>query len=85
MPTATVRSAAARSPAASRVADLDGWYVYGDYCTGTIWGYDTTSPADAPVVVELAELPELVSIAGGREGELYAVSNGGVVARFAGA
>ena len=65
------------------VADLAGWYVYGDFCSGTIWGYDTTSPADAPVVVELAQLPNLVAVAVGGEGDLYAVSNVGTVARFA--
>ncbi|MGI9646367.1 MAG: PQQ-dependent sugar dehydrogenase [Ilumatobacteraceae bacterium] len=65
----------------SLVENLDGWYVYGDYCSGTIWGFDTTSPPGDPVVVELGSLPELTSIGLGPEGELYAVSNAGTVAR----
>ncbi len=67
----------------SRVTNLDGWYVYGDYCSGTIWGYDTTSAAGAPVVVELGLLPALTSVARGPNGELFAVSSDGTVARFA--
>ena len=65
------------------IPDLVGWYVYGDFCSGRIWGYDPTSPADAPVVVELAQLGNLVAIAVGPDGELYAVSNAGTIARFA--
>ncbi len=67
----------------SPVDDLDGWYVYGDYCSGRIWGYDTTSEAGAPVIVELATLPSLSAIAAGPDGELYAISNAGPVARLA--
>lgn len=60
---------------------LDGWYVYGDYCTGQIWGYDTTG-VGSPGVVELAELGGLAAIAAGPDGTLYAISNAGPVARI---
>ncbi len=66
----------------SLVDDLDGWFVYGDYCSGTIWGFDPTSSPGDPVVVELGSLPELTSIGLGPEGELYAVSIAGTVARI---
>ncbi len=66
----------------SGVTDLDGWYVYGDFCSGRIWGYDTTSPPGAPVVVELASLPSLTEVGEGPEGELYAVSLNGDLVRF---
>jgi glucose/arabinose dehydrogenase len=67
------------------VADLDGWYVFGDYCTGQIWALDPSSPVDAPRLVEIAQLAGLAAVTQGPEGELYAISNAGTVARFVGA
>jgi glucose/arabinose dehydrogenase len=64
------------------VANLLGWYVYGDFCSGRIWGYDTTSEPGNPVIVELAALPNLAAIAIGAEGDLLAVSTVGTVSRF---
>ena len=66
----------------STITELNGWYVFGDYCSGQIWALDPSSPADSPRVVEIAELVGLAAIAQGPEGELYAISNGGTVARF---
>jgi glucose/arabinose dehydrogenase len=66
----------------SAVTDLDGWYLFGDYCTGQIWALDPAASASEPRIVEIAELAAVVAIAAGPEGELYAVSNGGTVARF---
>lgn len=63
------------------VPDLEGWYVYGDFCSGTIWGYDPTSGSASRVVV-LANHPGLAAIAAGPHGDLYAVSNGGTISRF---
>jgi glucose/arabinose dehydrogenase len=64
------------------VTDLTGWYLFGDYCTGQIWALDPSAPPTEPRVVEIAELGALVAIAAGPEGEVYAVSNSGTVARF---
>ena len=64
------------------IEDLFGWYVYGDFCSGRIWGHDPTSEPGAPIVVELAELANLTAIAVGGEGDLFAVSNTGTVSRF---
>ncbi|MGK0275108.1 MAG: glucose/arabinose dehydrogenase [Ilumatobacter sp.] len=64
------------------IADLQGWFVYGDFCSGQIWGYDTTSQPGAPIIVELAQQPNLAAIAIGGEGDLFAVSNIGTVSRF---
>lgn len=63
----------------SAIPELVGWYVFGDYCTGEIWGVD---PSAAPVLVELARTESLVAIAQGGDGELYAVSLDGVVSRL---
>jgi glucose/arabinose dehydrogenase len=64
---------------AESVPTLAGWYVFGDYCTGQIWALD---PGDTARVVELGALPGLAAVSRGPEGELYAVSNAGTVARF---
>ncbi|MFK8024672.1 MAG: sorbosone dehydrogenase family protein [Ilumatobacter sp.] len=75
---------------ASTYADLNGWYVYGDYCSGRIWGLDTTSvsagpdgPIGEPRVVELTNVPALAAIAEGPFGDIYAVSNAGGLFRLA--
>jgi len=65
-------------------ADLDGWYVFGDYCSGQIWALDPTAPPSDPRVIEIARLDTLVALAAGPERELYVVSNGGTVARLTG-
>ncbi|WP_394935193.1 PQQ-dependent sugar dehydrogenase [uncultured Ilumatobacter sp.] len=64
------------------IEDLFGWYVFGDFCSGRIWGYDPTSRSGEPLVIELAELASLTAIAVGGEGELFALSNAGTVSRF---
>lgn len=70
--------------------ELNGWYVYGDYCSGRIWALDTTSvasgpngPIGTPRIVEIAAVPALAAIAEGPFGDIYAVSNAGPTYRFA--
>jgi len=64
------------------IADLAGWYVFGDYCTGQIWALDPSAPASEPRIVEIAELNSLAAIAQGPGRDLFAVSNGGTVSRL---
>ena len=64
------------------VPNLTGWYVFGDYCSGQIWALDPTAPPSEPRVIEIARLDTLVAISEGADGELYAVSNAGIVARL---
>jgi glucose/arabinose dehydrogenase len=64
------------------VADLAGWYVFGDYCSGQIWALDPTAPPTDPRVIEIAQLDTLVAVAAGPDRELYVVSGGGTVARI---
>ncbi len=64
------------------VTDLTGWYVFGDYCSGEIWGLDPVSPSDSHGIVPLGNLAGLAAISAGPDGELFAISNGGTVARF---
>jgi len=64
------------------VAGLDGWYVFGDYCTGQIWALDPNAPVTEPRVIQIGQLDGLAAVSRGPEGDLYAVSNAGTVARF---
>lgn len=74
----------------SSYSDLNGWYVYGDYCSGQVWALDTTSvtstpdgPVGEPTVVEIATVPELTAVVEGPFGDIYALSLGGQVYRLA--
>ncbi len=73
------------------IPDLRGWYLFGDYCTGFIFGLpsDASPPADgtalAPLIV--AETPLSISSFGeGADGELYVadVGRGGLYRVVAG-
>jgi len=64
------------------VTTLQGWYVFGDYCTGQIWALDPTAPAGDPRVIEIAQLDALAAVASGPDGDLFVVSNAGTVARL---
>jgi glucose/arabinose dehydrogenase len=64
------------------IADLAGWYLFGDYCSGQIWALDPTADPAAPRVIEIAQLDALASIDEGPDRELYVVSNGGTIARL---
>jgi glucose/arabinose dehydrogenase len=66
----------------------DGTYVYGDYCTGEIFGIDVAdlplSPSDLPIVPTLLRDSSLLlsSFGEDEEGEIYAVGLGGEVRRL---
>jgi glucose/arabinose dehydrogenase len=69
--------------------DLNGWYIYGDYCSGIIWALDTTSvtstptgPAGEPRIIQIATLPALTAIVEGPLGDIYALSLEGSMQRL---
>ena len=66
----------------NEVPRLRGRYVFGDYCSGTIW----SMPAGGGAMrVEPVKVPELTSFGQSLDGnQLYAVSQRGTVSRFAG-
>ncbi|WP_051062753.1 PQQ-dependent sugar dehydrogenase [Ilumatobacter nonamiensis] len=74
----------------SSYSNLNGWYVYGDFCSGQLWALDTTSvsvgpdgPTGTPRIVEIGTVPALASVATGPFGDIYAISNGGQLYRLA--
>jgi hypothetical protein len=66
------------------IPSLVGWYVFADYCAGTIWALEiTTDDAGGPVAgerIELAQSSDVAAIEVGPDGELYVLSlSGGVL------
>jgi glucose/arabinose dehydrogenase len=53
--------------------ELDGWFVYGDYCSGRIWAVDTAS--DSGAAIPLTDSGKAISsFAQDTAGELYIVT-----------
>jgi glucose/arabinose dehydrogenase len=62
------------------VSTLRGRYVFGDYCSGTIWSMLATGGA---LRVEPVKVPQLTSFGQSLDGnQLYVVSQSGTVSRF---
>lgn len=62
---------------------LNGWYVYGDFCSGAVWAHDTTTTFDEePVIIEVARVPALAAIVEGSGGDLFALSLDGPIFRL---
>ena len=68
------------------VPALRGYYVYGDFCSGAVWALDAAGAA-AGVATEPVLLwedgPGMLSFAVDTAGELYLLSTGGDIYRFA--
>ena len=65
------------------VRALRGRYVFGDYCSGRIWSVRIANGRASGLRVEPVRLPLLNSFGEDAAGELYAVSLGGGLYRFA--
>jgi glucose/arabinose dehydrogenase len=53
--------------------ELTGWYIYGDYCSGRVWGVDTAGATGA--AIPLADTGRsITSFAQDKDGELYIVT-----------
>lgn len=63
------------------VPALEGWYVFADFCSGTVWGL-RRDDAGAPTVLELARSSSVTTVREGPDGELYVLSISGEVARI---
>ena len=64
--------------------DLAGRYVFGDYCSGTIWSLRVVKGRATGVRREPYQLPGLTSFGEDASGGLYAVTEGGTLYRIAG-
>jgi glucose/arabinose dehydrogenase len=62
--------------------ELDGWYIYGDYCSGLLWGFDASSDTSEPVLLSETGLT-ITSFAVDPAGELYLVTFDKAIYRLA--
>ena len=62
--------------------DLQGYYFYGDWCTGTVWAARRDANGDWQSVVSLESGRQISSFGEDEAGELYLVDYAGNVLRF---
>lgn len=66
----------------SAIDGLDGWYVFGDWCTGEVWALEvlrSSASISAGRVIDVGQVPQLVNVVAGPDGELWALSLDGSV------
>jgi glucose/arabinose dehydrogenase len=63
-------------------AALRGRYVYGDFCSGTVWSFKLAGGKATSLRKEAFEISSLTSFGEDGAGELYAVSGGGTISRL---
>lgn len=61
---------------------LDGYYLYGDWCTGTIWAAQPDEAGDWTTQISLESGRQISSFGEDEAGELYLVDYQGSVLRF---
>lgn len=66
----------------SKIAPLQGVYLYGDYCSGTIWGFNADSKGVVTGQVILESELNISSFAEDNDGEIYVVDLGGKIYRL---
>jgi hypothetical protein len=66
----------------SRLAALQGAYIYGDYCTGTIWALRPAAGGAWRTSVLFQSALNISSFGEDEAGELYVVHHGGSVFRL---
>jgi glucose/arabinose dehydrogenase len=57
----------------SAMPELDGYYIYGDYCSGRVWAVNTADDTSPPVELISAGKP-ITSFALDRAGEIYLIT-----------
>ena len=67
----------------SEISSLRGRYLYGDYCSGTIWSLRVENGEAVEIRRERISVPQLTSFGEDGDGELYAVSQTGAIYRLA--
>ena len=61
------------------IAGLAPAYVYGDYCSGTVWAFDLASGRN---VCSSREFGRVTAVRAGPDGELYVLEHAGAVSRL---
>jgi hypothetical protein len=61
---------------------LRGRYIYGDYCTGTVWSFKLAGGKATGLRRERFSIANLTSFGEDTAGELYGVSQAGTIYRL---
>ncbi len=61
---------------------LRGRYIYGDFCSGTIWSFKLAGGKATGLRREGFKIPNLTSFGEDSAGEIFAVSGGGTISRL---
>ena len=61
---------------------LRGRYIYGDYCSGTVWSFKIAGGKATSLRREPFRIPNVTSFGEDTAGELYGVSHGGTIYRL---
>jgi hypothetical protein len=63
----------------SRLPDWQGIYLFGDYCSGLVWGLARDAQGNWQYKVLFERVGQITSFGQDDEGEVYLVDQGGVV------
>ena len=61
------------------IPDLQGWYVYADWCSGSIWAFDPADPGGTNSLLESFAAFSLTTFGLDESGELYALAEAGKI------
>ncbi len=64
----------------SKVPDIKGKYIFGDYCSGKIWSLDPQSSEDVKLLIDSSL--KITSFGQGYDGEIYIISMKNKIHRF---
>jgi glucose/arabinose dehydrogenase len=64
-----------------RLPELYDWYLYGDFCSGRVWAFNTADDHSDPVLLAETGLP-ITSFFRAHDGEVYIVSHRGGIHRL---
>lgn len=57
---------------------LDGWYVFGDYCSGELFALEPSADLTSSRMVTIAQAQNVTAIVSGPNGELFVLDGAGV-------
>jgi glucose/arabinose dehydrogenase len=61
--------------------ELDGWYVYGDFCSGNVWALNTANETSEPILL-LHTDAQIAAFAQTADGEIYLVTFNNAIYRL---
>ncbi|MEE4242998.1 MAG: PQQ-dependent sugar dehydrogenase [Desulfopila sp.] len=64
------------------IPEFTGYYLYGDFCTGEIWGLPTAGLPDTLPVLLTTSIGNIYSFAEDRDGEIYVLQSSGVIGKI---